>query len=114
MSYMLVHHKVEDYNTWRPQYDGHLEARKKAGLKEVHVLRNTTDPQDIFILFEASDLKKAQDFGSSDDLRETMQKAGVKGKPDVYFLNEGEQPFSRPRESVSGYREPTTTKENRR
>ncbi len=106
MAYVLVHHRVGDYDTWRGFFDGHLDARKRAGLRDIHVLQNSTDPQDIFILMEASDLKKAQEFASSNDLRETMEKGGVMGKPDVYFLNESGQPFNRPKEQVSGFRQP--------
>jgi hypothetical protein len=38
-------------------------------------------------LFEAEDLKKAQVFTESSELREAMQKAGVVGQPDILFLN---------------------------
>ncbi len=113
MAYVLVHHRVGDYDTWKPLFDGHLEARKKAGLKDVHILQSSADPHDLFILMEASDLKKAQDFASSDDLRETMQKAGVQGKPEVFFLNEAPQSFSRSKEQVSGYRQPADKPERR-
>jgi len=43
------------------------------------------------ILFEWDDLKKAQQFAQSQDLRETMQRAGVSDQPDVYFLEEVER-----------------------
>ncbi len=87
MSFVLVRHKVADYAKWKPFFDGHVPVQKKAGLKLVHVLRNTEDPKEVVILFEASDLKKAKEFVASDDLRETMMKAGVIDKPDIYFLN---------------------------
>jgi len=38
------------------------------------------------LLFEADDIQKAKEFAVSADLRETMQKAGVIDKPDIYFL----------------------------
>ncbi len=106
MAYVLVHHRVGNFDTWRGFFDGDSDARKRAGLKDVRVLQSSTDPQDLFILMEASDLKKAQEFASSDDLRETMQKAGVMGKPEVYFLNDTGQSFNRPKEQVSGFRQP--------
>ena len=40
----------------------------------------------VTFMFEAEDLKRAEDFSNSDDLREAMQRAGVVGKPDMYFL----------------------------
>ena len=41
----------------------------------------------MFLLFEASDLKKAQEFGASADLKDTMAKAGVIEKPDITFFD---------------------------
>jgi hypothetical protein len=41
----------------------------------------------VVLLFAAEDLKKAQAFAASSDLREAMQRAGVIEKPDVYFLS---------------------------
>jgi hypothetical protein len=43
------------------------------------------------VLFEWDDLKKAQQFAQSPDLRETMERAGVVDRPDVYFLEEIEK-----------------------
>ena len=86
MPYILVRHKVADFSKWKPAYDAHLPARQKAGLKEVHLLRNTDDPNETIILFEAADLQKAKEFAASSDLRETMQAAGVIDRPDIYFL----------------------------
>jgi hypothetical protein len=86
MPYVLVRHKVTDFSRWKLGYDGHIGARNAAGLKEVYVLRNNENSNEVFILFETSDLKKAQEFASSADLKETMVKAGVIDKPDVYLL----------------------------
>jgi heme-degrading monooxygenase HmoA len=84
--YVLVRHKVSDFEKWKPVYDDHLPARQKAGLKEVNLLRNTENPNEVILLFSAEDLDKAKAFAASDDLRQAMQRAGVSDKPDVYFL----------------------------
>jgi hypothetical protein len=86
MPYLLVRHKVADFSKWQPAYDAHSPARQKAGLKEEHLLRNTDDPNEVILLFEAADLQKAKEFAASSDLRERMQEAGVIDKPDIYFL----------------------------
>ena len=54
-------------------------------MKEEHLLRNTDDPNEVVILFEAKDIQKAKEFAGSADLREAMQNAGVVDKPDIYF-----------------------------
>ena len=64
-----------------------LSARQKAGLKQEHLLRNIDNPNEVILLFKAEDVQQAREFGNSSDLRETMQKAGVVDKSDIYFLS---------------------------
>jgi hypothetical protein len=87
MTHVLVRHKVADFAKWKPVYDGHHAARQKAGLREKSLLRSIDNPNEVVLLFEAEDLKRAQAFTESSDLREAMQKAGVVDKPDILFLN---------------------------
>ena len=42
--------------------------------------------------YEWDSLEKACAFASSDELRERMQRAGVTGLPEVYFLDEADKP----------------------
>ncbi len=84
--HMLVRHKVSDFAKWKPVYDEHASARQNAGLRELHLLRNTENPYEVILLFSVEDPEKAKAFAASDDLRQAMQKAGVSDKPDVYFL----------------------------
>jgi hypothetical protein len=85
-SYMVVHHKVRDFNEWKIGYDAHLPKRVEAGLKEKYLLHGSDDPNEVIAMFEAEDLNRAKDFAGSTDLRETMKKVGVIDKPDIYFL----------------------------
>ena len=87
MTHILIRHKVTDFAKWKPVYDAHLTARKEAGLKEKSLLRSIDNPNEVVLLFEAEDLKRAKAFAESSNLREAMQKAGVIGKPDVLFLS---------------------------
>jgi hypothetical protein len=97
---MLVRHKVRDYATWRPVYDAHLPKRLEAGITEMNLFRGDIDPNEVIILFEAKDIGRAKKFAESADLRETMEKAGVIDKPDVYFLTEQSGAFAK---KASGY-----------
>jgi uncharacterized protein YeaO (DUF488 family) len=81
MPHLLIHHKVQNFDTWKSAYDAHLSAREQAGLRELHFLRGATDRNDVVILFAAQDLERARAFAQSDDLRSAMQKAGVVGAP---------------------------------
>jgi len=86
-NYVIVRHKVRDFSQWKHGYNAHLPKRDEAGLTEKYLLRGAKDPNEVIILFDAKDLKRAEDFAESADLRETMQKGGVADKPDIYFLN---------------------------
>jgi hypothetical protein len=85
-NFLLVRHNVRDFSVWKPGYDAHLPKRAEAGLAEKHLFRSAGNPNEVVILFEAKDLNRARAFADSADLRETMQRLGVEGKPDVYFL----------------------------
>jgi len=87
MTHILIHHKVADFARWKLVYDAHEEARHRAGLKEKYLLRSIENRNEIFLLFEVEDLKKAHQFIGSSDLRESMQKAGVLDKPEISFLS---------------------------
>ena len=83
MGAMIVRHSVRDYGAWRPVYDGHEAARTAAGLTNGRVYRSAEDPNDILLLFDTADRRRAEEFGRSDDLREAMQRAGVVGQPEI-------------------------------
>jgi hypothetical protein len=86
MGMMIVHHKVQDYGKWRPLFDGHVQKQKAAGLSHPRVLRSADDKNDLTIIFDDMDTTKAKEFAASQDLKDTMTKAGVLGKPTIYFL----------------------------
>jgi hypothetical protein len=88
LSYMLVRHKVKDFTAWKRVFDAHLPKRIEAGITEKYLFRSEKDMNEVITLYEVRDLVLARKFAESTDLRETMEKAGVIDKPDIYFLNE--------------------------
>jgi heme-degrading monooxygenase HmoA len=88
MPHMLVRAKYEDYDRFRSVFDERASTRKDHGSLGARVFRNASDPAEVVVLLEWSDLAKAREFSQSDTLREGMQLAGVMGRPDVYFLEE--------------------------
>ena len=88
MPYMLVRHNVEDYENWKPVFEEHGSTRRESGSKGVHLFRNADAPNETVILLEWDDLEKARRFAQSEDLSETMERAGVADQPDIYFLEE--------------------------
>lgn len=85
-TYMVIRHKVQNFQTWKAGYDEHLPKRMEAGVKEIYMLQNVDDPNEVIGLFEAEDVNRAKAFAQSTELRDKMQELGVLDKPDIYFL----------------------------
>ena len=81
---ILVKHEVADWDAWKEAYDGHAEARAAAGLTSRGIARDAENPNVVYINFAASDLDGARAFLGSEDLKSTMEAAGVVGEPEIY------------------------------
>ena len=86
MAHVLARLRVRNFSTWKRGYDAHLPARRKATLRQKALLRGLRNPNEVFILFQAGNLKKAKAFMSSPQLRKVMKKNGVVGKPERFLL----------------------------
>lgn len=86
MPHVLVRHKVHDYAQWREIFDHNIPPREEYGFHEGVIFRNREDPNDITLLFEIDDERKAREFFETDVLLHQMQKAGVAEKPQILFL----------------------------
>jgi len=86
MGMMIIRHKVSDYGKWRPEFDSHSAMQKANCLSNPRVLRSADDKNEIVIIFDTTDTKKANEFATSSDLKDVMKKAGVIDVPTMYFL----------------------------
>ncbi len=91
MPFVLVRHKVSDYDTWKPVYDEDAGNRKAHGCKGARVLRNANNPNEVIVITEFSDHEDAHGFTESPELRERMQRGGIADHPDIFFLDEVER-----------------------
>ncbi len=90
MVYVLVRHKVEDYDKWRAAFYLHSGTRRNSGSQGARILRDAKDFNELMVLLEWNNLEQAHQFFQSEDLRKRMQEAGVVGQPDINFLEEVE------------------------
>ena len=88
MIYVLVRHKVKDYEKWKPVFDAQNAARKSTGEKGGKLLHNIDDHNEMIIYFKWDTVENARKFYESEDLKAAMQKGGVVDKPDIFFLEE--------------------------
>lgn len=86
--YSLVHHTVSDFSKWKEAYDSMDEARKSNGVISGKVMQSESNPNEVFILLEWSDPAVAKGYFSSPSLKDAMEKGGVQGTPDIWFVNE--------------------------
>jgi hypothetical protein len=82
----LVRHKVREFHEWKRVFDTHKETQRHSGLRIEKVMRNLYEPNEVFLLFEVTDLAKARGFVSSSEVPDAQTAAGVMDKPDIYFL----------------------------
>ena len=68
MTFLLVRHKVKDFDAWKRVFSSHIQAQKEAGLGVERILRNLDDPNDVVLLFEVFDIDKARGFVSGADV----------------------------------------------
>ena len=94
MPYILVRHKVRDYDTWIAGFDAHSSARLRGGSRGGQVFRNSDDPNEVFVLLDWDTKENAIQFSASEDLRTVMAEVGVVEPPDIYFLDESAKPDS--------------------
>lgn len=90
MVYVLIKHKVKDYDKWKTVFDNNSDLRKAGGEKGVRLFRNVDKTNDIVIIIEWDTIENAKKFYESEDLKKIMKEAGVMMKPYIYFLEEVE------------------------
>ncbi len=91
MAYLMFRGKVKDYEKWKPVFDKMASIRKEYGSKGGHLFRMADNPNEPVILLEWESIEKARKYTQSEDIKRAMERGGVIGKPEFYFLEEVEQ-----------------------
>ena len=92
MPALSIRHRVADYVAWKPCFEEHGMTRRANGCQGERIFRNADDPNEVLVLLEWDDLERARFFSDSDDLREAMARAGVRDDPDIWFLEDVDNP----------------------
>ena len=88
MPYLLERHKVEDYERWREVFDADAANREASGCRGASIFRDAGDPTILVVLFEWDNLDSLRRRVGSEELREKMRDAGVRGETEFWFLEE--------------------------
>ena len=84
---MFVRQSVQDYDHWKRVYTEFASLRQKLGVTSASIFREVHDLNKVTVMLQFSELIAAQNYANSDELREAMVKAGVAGKPEIWFAH---------------------------
>ena len=84
--YLFMKFDVADFAKWQVVYDNHLFARQQFKLKDLYVLRNIENQNNVTILLEVEDVERAKRFLASEDLHSKVKESGVVGELTCEFL----------------------------
>ncbi|MGH7687325.1 MAG: hypothetical protein ACREN2_10980 [Candidatus Dormibacteria bacterium] len=87
---IIVRHRVQNYEAWRPLFEEHGTVRRQYGGLGHQIDRVEGDPNDLVIVLTFRDLEGARGFVADPSLAETMQHAGVISKPEIWFSDQVE------------------------
>lgn len=83
---LIVAHEVEDYDAWKAVYDDTAKLRKDNGIIGHAVNTVLGKPNHVLVYHQANDVETLQAFLDLPALQEGMQRAGVKGEPEIHFV----------------------------
>lgn len=91
MPYVLGRSEVDDFDEWKSNFDDNDSFRADHGQQGFQVFQPVDSPNEAVVLFEWDETENARDLFESEEMRERLAAAGVKGQPDLTFLERVDQ-----------------------
>jgi hypothetical protein len=88
---MIVMHcrnRVVDFDKWHAVFASHAQAHRDAGLVLLNLWRGLDDPEEVFFVFEVTNMKKAREFISNPAAAAAAKGSGVL-EGEYHFLESG-------------------------
>ena len=86
-AWIMVTHKVESYEKWKPVFDSTAAMKRGYGWKQSMIMAIDGDNKNLLVMEEFASMEKAKAFATSPELKAAMGKAGVTSAPEVKFVN---------------------------
>jgi len=83
----IVNFKVKDYDAWKKVFNSDKQERMNAGITDRAINQYLDDPDRVSLVFAIANMKQAENFMHTKELKLRMDSAGVVGLPDVFFYN---------------------------
>jgi heme-degrading monooxygenase HmoA len=77
MTTVFIHHRVADYNAWKPEYDRAMSADWSKDIRAHRVWRGQDDPNLVIVASTFDSRQAADALMSNATLREAMGRGGV-------------------------------------
>lgn len=84
---LFIAHKVREYDMWKASFDLAEPVRQEHGIKAIDIFRAKKDTSMTMVFTEVKNLKKARNYITSDELVTSMERAGVIGTMDLYWMS---------------------------
>lgn len=81
-----VHHRVRDYDAWKPVFDEHEAVRRSHGALGHRIFRSVADPNVLAIHNDFPDHAAGLAFTADPSLPEAMARGGVEGEPGIGWV----------------------------
>ena len=82
---LFARHEVANYGVWRKAFDAFAPTQKKLGVIGSAVYRSVDNPNDVTVVHDFHSVDEAKAFAASPELKAAMEKAGVKGAPQIWI-----------------------------
>jgi len=77
MTVMLCRNRVADFAKWKAVFASHAQAHRESGLRLMNLWRGLEDANNVFFLFEVTDMAKARAFIGNPAAAQAAKTSGV-------------------------------------
>lgn len=91
MTYLLGRSTVADFEAWQSAFHDYDSFRTEHGQQGYQVFQSKEDPNDVVVIFEWEDDEDPRAFFRSEEMRERLADAGLRGQPELTVMELVEQ-----------------------
>ena len=84
---VMVTHKVKDWDAWKKVFESDKTKQTESGLVLRVLSFEAGDNHNVRVVAAVTDLKKAEAFFASKELKAKMAESGVVGAPSIFYFN---------------------------